>query len=213
MADRIVATAEDLFARHGFQGVSIADVAAGVGISKQNLLYYFPTKEALYRLVLDRVLDEWLERISDFADDDRDPETVIREYISAKLRFSRERPSGSRVFAHEIIAGAPIYAREIRERVVPMLRAQVATLHRWAAEKSIEPIDGFHLMFVIWAATQTYADFSRQMVLVMGKKALSRRDFRVAETLLTRIVLRAVGLPAGAARPPRAATARAPARR
>ena len=194
MDGEIVAAAEEIFAQHGFQGASIADIAARVGISKQNLLYYFPTKEALYKRVLDGVLDEWLERMSTLTDAGADPETALRRYIAAKLQYSRERPAGSRVYANEIISGAPLYGAEIRQRVVPALRAQAETLNRWVAEQRIDPIDSLHLMFVLWAMTQTYADFSRQMELVMGKDALSREDFAVAEELVTRIVLRALGI-------------------
>lgn len=196
MDAEIVAAAEELFAANGFRGVSIAEVAARVGISKQNLLYYFPTKEALYRRVLDGVLDEWLERLRGLGDPTKDPETALREYIFAKLRYSRERPNGSRVFATEIIAGAPLYAKEIRARVVPPLRAHVATLRRWIAEGRVEAIDPIHLMFVVWAATQTYADFAHQMALVMGKPTLAPEDFDAAEETITRVVLGALGLAA-----------------
>jgi TetR/AcrR family transcriptional regulator len=194
MDSEIVAAAEEVFAQHGFQGASIADIAARLGISKQNLQYYFPTKEALYKRVLDGVLDEWLERMSALADADADPETALRSYIAAKLRYSRERPAGSRVYANEIISGAPLYGAEIRRRVVPALRTEAETLNRWVAERRIEPIDPLHLMFVLWAMTQTYADFSRQMELVMGKDALGRDDFVAAEEIVTRVVLSALGI-------------------
>jgi TetR/AcrR family transcriptional regulator len=200
MDGEIVAAAEEIFAQHGFQGASVADIADRVGISKQNLLYYFPSKEALYKRVLDGVLDEWLGRMSALADGGTDPETALRAYIGAKLRYSRERPAGSRVYANEIISGAPLYGPEIRRRVVPALRAQAETLNRWMHERRIEPIDSLHLMFVIWAMTQTYADFARQMELVMGKDALGRGDFAAAEEMVTRLVLRALGI-ASPARP------------
>lgn len=194
LSREILIAAEELFARHGFQGVSMADVAARVGISKQNLFYYFPTKEALYRSVLDGVLDEWLQWMVGLADSTEDPATALRAYVRAKLRYSRERPSGSRVYANEIISGAPFYAREIEARVVPALRAQVATLTRWAEAGQVTLVDPVHLMFVLWAATQTYADFSRQMELVMGKPALDDRDFQAAEELVTHLVLRTLGV-------------------
>ncbi len=49
-------------------------------------------------------------------------------------------------------------------------------------------------MFVLWAATQTYADFAHQMALVMGKAALAPADFEAAEEVITRVVLSALGL-------------------
>ena len=190
----IISAAEELFAQHGFQGTSIAEIAARVGISKQNLLYYFPTKEALYKRVLDGVLDEWLERMSVFTDAGADPEASLRGYISAKLQYSRERPAGGRAAANEIISGGRLYAAEIRARVVQVLRAQAETLQKWVADRRVDPVDPVHLMFVLWAMTQTYADFSRQMELLIGKDALDREDFAAAEELVTRVVLRALGL-------------------
>jgi TetR/AcrR family transcriptional regulator len=89
---------------------------------------------------------------------------------------------------------------------VPALRAQTETLNRWAADRRIEPVDALHLMFVLWAMTQTYADFSRQMELVMGKDALGREDFAAAEELVTRVVLRALGISPLRAVPQRAVT-------
>jgi TetR/AcrR family transcriptional regulator len=190
----IISAAEGLFAQYGFQGTSISDIAARVGISKQNLLYYFPTKVALYKRVLDGVLDEWLERMSSLSDADADPEASLRAYIAAKLQYSRERPAGSRVYANEIISGAPLYAEQIRERVLPALRVETETVKQWASQNRIAPIDPLHLMFLLWAMTQTYADFARQMELLMGKDALSRTDFAAAEELVTRVVLCALGL-------------------
>ncbi|MES2151012.1 MAG: TetR family transcriptional regulator, partial [Pseudomonadota bacterium] len=84
----IVAEAVRVFAESGYEGASIATVADNAGLSKQNLMYYFPTKQALYQRVLDDVLDEWLDRMDHLADPDQDPRDVLRAYIQAKLRFS-----------------------------------------------------------------------------------------------------------------------------
>ena len=59
----ILAEAVRVFAESGYEGASIATVADNAGLSKQNLMYYFPTKQALYERVLVGVLDEWLESL------------------------------------------------------------------------------------------------------------------------------------------------------
>ena len=180
------------FAECGFEGTSIALVAEGVGISKQNLLYYFPNKLALYQHVLDDVLDEWLARMSALDDESMEPEEVLRAYIKAKLRFSRERPWGSRVYAMEVITGARLYGSAIKKRVVPILRKDIAVFEKWIAAGKIAPIDPMHLLFAIWAMTQSYADFSAQMALVLNRKQLARKDFDMAEKLITDMVLATV---------------------
>ena len=191
----IVAEAVRVFAECGYEGASIATVAENAGLSKQNLMYYFPTKQALYERVLDGVLDEWLERMACLADPDQDPRDVLRAYVQAKLRFSREQPWASRVYAMEVISGAQLYGDQIQKRVVPLLRKDIEVFERWIGEGKIGPINATHLLFAIWAMTQSYADFSTQMALVLNRKQLSKKDFDDGEIMITNMVLAAVALP------------------
>ena len=192
----ILGEAVRLFAECGYEGTSIATVAERAGLSKQNLMYYFPTKQALYRRVLDTVLDDWLARMASLADPLGDPGDVLRAYVRAKLKFSREQPLASRVYAVEVLSGAKLYADQIRRRVIPLLRADIAVFERWIAEGKIAPVNATHLMFAVWAMTQSYADFAAQMALVLDRPALQPTDFDDAERLITGMVLAAVGLPA-----------------
>lgn len=182
------------FAECGYEGTSIATVAERAGLSKQNLMYYFPTKQALYQRVLDNVLDDWLARMASLADPGKDPGDVLRAYVRAKLTFSREQPLASRVYAMEVIGGAKLYADQIRRRVIPLLRADIAVFERWIAEGKIAPVNATHLLFAVWAMTQSYADFAAQMTLVLDREQLQPSDFDDAERLITGMVLAAVGL-------------------
>jgi TetR/AcrR family transcriptional regulator len=191
----IVAQAVRVFAECGYEGASIATVADNAGLSKQNLMYYFPTKQALYRRVLDDVLDEWLARMDKLADARQDPRDVLRAYVQAKLHFSREQPWASRVYAMEVISGAQLYGEQIRRRVVPLLRKDIEVFERWIGEGRIAPVNATHLLFAIWAMTQSYADFAAQMALVLNRKQLAREDFDDAEKMITDMVLAAVAMP------------------
>jgi TetR/AcrR family transcriptional regulator len=190
----ILGEAVRLFAECGYEGTSIATVAEHAGLSKQNLMYYFPTKQALYGRVLDDVLDDWLARMASLADADRAPGDVLRAYVRAKLRFSREQPLASRVYAMEIIGGAKLYGEQIRRRVIPLLRADIAVFEGWIAAGKIAPVNATHLLFAIWAMTQSYADFGAQMTLALGREQLAPGDFDDAEQLIVGMVLAAVGL-------------------
>jgi TetR/AcrR family transcriptional regulator len=197
----IVAEAVRVFAECGYEGTSIATVAENAGLSKQNLMYYFPTKQALYQRVLDDVLDEWLDRMDNLADPEQDPRDVLRAYIQAKLRFSREHPWASRVYAMEVISGAQLYGEQIQQRVVPLLRKDIDVFERWISEGKIAAINATHLLFAIWAMTQSYADFSAQMALVLNRKSLTRKDFDDAEKMIIDMVLCAVAIPPTGVRP------------
>jgi len=190
----IVVQAVRVFAERGYEGASVATIAENAGLSKQNLMYYFPTKQALYQRVLDDVLGEWLERMAKLADPEQEPREVLRAYVQAKLRFSREQPLASRVYALEVISGAPLYGSQIRKRVVPLLRKDIEVFERWASEGKIAPVNVTHLLFAIWAMTQSYADSSTQMALVLNHKQLTRKDWDDAEKMIIDMVLAAVGL-------------------
>lgn len=188
----ILTAAKRLFAQRGFGGVSLDHIAREVGASKQNLLYYFPSKEELYRRVLHGVLDVWLSYMDALSQRQDDPEQALREYIAGKLRFSREHPDDSQVYANEVVSGAPIFSAEIAERVIPALQADVTIFNRWAEQGLCRPVDGRHLMILLWASTQVYADWASQISLVLGKKKLGAEDFSAAESLIVDMVLRTV---------------------
>lgn len=195
----IISAAENMFADKGFDGASVTDIADAAGLSKQNLMYYFPTKLALYQRVLDDVLDDWLRSMKVLAHSELPAADALRAYIRAKLEFSRRRPAGSRVYALEVVNGAKNYGRQIKSRVIPVMREDIATLNRWMG--SSQPrLSAEHFMFIIWAATQSYADFSAQMQLIVGRKALSDEFFADAEATLTILALAALGRGSG---PPR----------
>ena len=191
--EAILAEAERQFARFGFEGVSLDSIAAALDLSRQNLLYHWPSKEDLYMAVLNSVMGEWMANMTAIAEAD-DPESAIQTYVAVKLRFSRERPSGNAVFTREIMAGAPRYQDVLKGQVMPLLHADVARFERWADEGLIRRVDFTHLMFLIWSSTQAYADLGPQFSLYMGKPVLDEEDFERARVLLTDVIWRSLSL-------------------
>jgi len=62
-AEHIRSVATQLFARHGYEGVSLQAIAERVGVTKQTLLYHFPSKDVLRKAVLEQVFSHWRERL------------------------------------------------------------------------------------------------------------------------------------------------------
>lgn len=190
----IVAAAVRIFAECGYEGTAVAAIAEAAGLSKQNLMYYFPTKQALYERVLDDVLDDWLARMESLANAEGEPAEVLRAYIRAKLRFSREQPAASRVYAMEVIGGAKIYGEQMKRRVIPLLRRDIEIFETWKTQGRIAAIDATHLLFALWSLTQQYADFSAQMNLVLGRAELTDEDWERAEQLITHMIARTIAV-------------------
>ena len=190
---RILQAAEALFAERGFSGATMAAIAARAGLPKANLHYYFGTKQALYRAVLDAIMALWLEAFGEITAES-DPAEALAGYIRAKIAYSRDRPLASRIFAGEIIRGAPVVEDFLASELRHWVEQKSDVLRRWAEAGRIDPIEPAHLFFLIWAATQTYADFAAQIGAVLGRSPLTDQDFETATQTVTRIVLKGCGI-------------------
>lgn len=165
----ILDAALDVFSVHGFRGSTVDQIAAKAGMSKPNLLYYFRRKQDIYAAVLETTLDEWLAPL-EALDAEGDPIEELRRYISVKLALSAERPEASRLFANEILAGAPAIGGFLANRLKTLVSDKAGIIRRWVGEGRLAPIDPHHLIFMIWATTQHYADFDVQIRAVLGEQ-------------------------------------------
>ncbi len=190
---RILKAAEHVFAETGFGGATMAEIADQAGLPKANLHYYFGTKEELYRAVLDDILTAWLSPISS-VQPDADPAEAFTAYIQAKMEATRSRPQASRVYANEMLHGAPQLQNYLSEDLRRIVAEKALVLDGWIAAGRMAPVDTRHFFFMIWALTQHYADFAVQVRLVLDKTRLDRKDWDHITAEVTRHVLRAAGL-------------------
>lgn len=163
----ILEAALEVFSQRGFHGSTIDQIAEVAGMSKPNLLYYFRTKEAMHRALIDRVLENWLEPLQAF-DADGDPEEEIRSYIRRKLEMAREFPRESRLFANEILQGAPHIAGVLDGPLKELVDEKAEVIRVWIASGKVRDCDPHHMIFSIWSTTQHYADFDVQVKAVLG---------------------------------------------
>ena len=189
--ERILDAAQEVFATYGYQGATIDEVAHRAGISKPNLHYYFKRKRDLYLAVLRRTLEIWLVPLREL-DRTGDPAEEIGNYIAHKVQLSRRFPAASRVFANEIVQGAPFLKGYLQTDLRKVVERKAAVIQHWIDEGKLAPIDPYHLIFLIWAATQHYADFLPQIKAVMNVSRLNQGHFRKVEQSLARIILHGV---------------------
>ena len=167
--EQILEAALDVFSRDGFRGATIDQIAAVAGMSKPNLLYYFRTKEAMHRALIERVLDTWLDPLREF-DAEGNPEAEIRSYIRRKLEMARDFPRESRLFANEVLRGAPLIEDELKGPLKLLVDEKAEVIRSWAKAGKIAKCDPYHLIFSIWSTTQHYADFDVQVRAVLGQE-------------------------------------------
>lgn len=186
--ETILDAALEVFSLHGFRGATLDMIATEAGLSKPNLLYYFPSKEAIHVTLLSQLMETWLDPLRDL-DADGDPIAELRAYVRRKLELSRHYPRQSRLFANEIVQGAPRMQAALASDLKALVDEKSAVIQGWAKAGRIADVDPHHLIFSIWALTQHYADFDVQIRAVLGD---ARDPLAEAEgfldTLFTRLL-------------------------
>ena len=182
----ILEAALDVFSTHGFRGSTIDQIAEAAGMSKPNLLYYFRRKEDVHETLMRRLLDTWLQPLRDL-DDVGDPLTELRGYIRRKLEMARDFPRESRLFANEILQGAPRIRPMLEGDLKNLVDEKVNVIRGWMRAGRIVRTDPYHLIFSIWATTQHYADFDTQVRAVLGSDRGGEGRFEDAARFLEQL--------------------------
>nr|WP_089996149.1 TetR family transcriptional regulator C-terminal domain-containing protein [Cognatiyoonia koreensis] len=183
----ILAAGLEVFSQYGFRGTTLDQIADAAGLSKPNVLYYFASKEAIYTELLTELLRTWLDPLMAM-DADGDPVAEILGYAKLKLRMSRDYPRESRLFANEILQGAPLIGAALRGDLKELVAEKVKIIRAWQVAGKIADIDPHHLIFSIWALTQHYADFDVQVRAVMPESEPFPGADAFIETLYQRLL-------------------------
>ncbi|APX88855.1 TetR family transcriptional regulator [Brevirhabdus pacifica] len=185
----ILDAALGVFSMFGFRGATLDQIASAAGLSKPNLLYYFPSKEAIHIALLSGLMDTWLAPLHAL-DPDGDPQEEILDYVRRKLQMSRDMPRESRLFANEILQGAPRFEGHLATDLRALVDRKAEVIAGWIEAGKIAPVDPHHLIFSIWALTQHYADFDAQVRMVLNRQDDSHFDEAEAflETLYIKLL-------------------------
>ncbi|WP_454887453.1 TetR family transcriptional regulator C-terminal domain-containing protein [Sphingomonas oryzagri] len=184
----ILKSARTVFADHGFSGATMEKIAELADMSQSNLHHYFKTKADLYLSVLERTLGVWIEPLEGL-DPLGDPAAEIMTYVGRKLEMARKDPEASRVFAHEMLDGAPFITARLQTQVREKARRFADIVESWVAAGKMRPVDPYHLIFMIWAMTQHYADFAPQVKAVLGLSRLTKAEFEEADRTICSVLV------------------------
>ncbi len=176
------------FARSGYRGATVDGIAQAAGMSKSNLLYYFGSKQAIYKEVLAHILDVWLAPLRTL-DPDGDPRKELTSYINQKFKISSENPESSKLFANEVMRGGPVMRPVLEGPLKALVDEKCEVVKGWIDTGKLLPVEPVHLIFIIWATTQHYADFEVQIRALTGKGLENESFMKDAAETLSRVVL------------------------
>jgi TetR/AcrR family transcriptional regulator len=189
----ILDAAKKEFVTYGFKGASIKRIAERAGLPRANIHYYFANKEDLYQQLLNQILQVWNARFDTFNEQDN-AGTALSAYIRAKVMYSKTDPDGSRIFASEIIHGAPHLQSYLNSDFKQWVKRKTRVIDCWIMQGQIRPVNPLHLLFLIWSSTQHYADFNVQVTSAMDKPKMDDNDYESVVKSLTSIILTGCGI-------------------
>jgi TetR/AcrR family transcriptional regulator len=192
----VVLAAMKVFSQYGLTGASMDQIAEQAGMSKSNIFYYFSSKEELYTMVLSYVLTEWLVPLKKLSVD-QEPAEALSEYIEIKFQLSKKLPQASKIYALEIMQGAPHLTDILKGPLKKLVWETVAVIEHWIAEGKVKPMEPVHLIFSMWAITQHYADFAVQIQSITGKTLSNKVFFAEAIQNAKQLVFSGVLTPKG----------------
>lgn len=185
---KILKAAVDLFARKGFDGTRIAEIAEASGLPKANVYYYFQTKEAIYSTLIERLLQGW-DKALEHIRADREPVEALGAYIAAKLDYSRRHATESRFFANEILRGGGFLSRAQRRHMQEVTGKRVEVVEDWIRQGKLRTMDARHFFILLWASTQFYADFAEVAAMTLEEPKLRPSDYLAARDTIVNLIL------------------------
>tara|TARA_B100001093_G_scaffold494250_1_gene537472 strand:+ start:2842 stop:3477 length:636 start_codon:yes stop_codon:yes gene_type:complete len=183
----ILEAGERIFAQHGFRGATMQMIADQAGLPKANLHYYFDSKEKLYRCVVEKIFEIWLQAASSFENSD-EPKEALKLYIYEKMQISRRHPYGSKVWANEVMQGAPIIQDFLETQLRSWTDGRIESIQAWIAAGKIRSVEPRWVMYMIWATTQHYADFGHQIETLNADAPLSEAQWQAASETVFEVI-------------------------
>ena len=183
----ILEAGERIFAQHGFRGATMQMIADQASLPKANLHYYFDSKEKLYRCVVEKIFEIWLQAASSFENSD-EPKEALKLYIYEKMQISRRHPYGSKVWANEVMQGAPIIQDFLETQLRSWTDGRIESIQAWIAAGKIRSVEPRWVMYMIWATTQHYADFGHQIETLNADAPLSEAQWEAASETVFEVI-------------------------
>lgn len=152
--NRILTAAEEVFAERGYVGATTREIAERAGIGKRMLFYYFPTKDAVYRAVLERIV-AGLVGIYEYTRGEPGP-VGLHDGIEAITRFAADHLPAMKVLLREIIDDGPYLAELTARYLRPLYEQAGAGVARSMASGDFRASDPVHALASVGGVTLFY---------------------------------------------------------
>ena len=174
--DLIIEEAIACFAERGYDGTSLNDIAAGVGIRRPSLLHHFPSKETLYGSVFEQILSDWLERVGQAVEMDGTGWEKVELVLRAGFALFEDNPDYVRMMRREALDGGVRLGIDLASVLKPLFAAAAEYLDRMMDEGVLKRHDSRHLLITGYGAILTYFSDAPFITDLLDHQALTEAN-------------------------------------
>jgi AcrR family transcriptional regulator len=176
--DQILDEALRCFAEKGYEGTSLNDIAAGVGIRRPSLLHHFPSKELLYGDVFERLLSDWMERLDGAIAVSAVGWDKAELVLRACLDLFAETPDYVRIMRREALDGGVHLGIDLSGVLRPFFDGAVQYLEGQMDEGVFTRLDARHLLITGYGAILTYFSDAPFVDGLIDDNAMNEKNIR-----------------------------------
>ena len=168
LKEKIIDTAEESFAEHGYGNTKMLDVAQKAGVNHALIHYYFSTKEHLYETVVNRLFEKWRDQIRSFDWTSADPETVLRTYITQYFAFHVESENLQKIRTWDRMEQRNLFDMYINKYWFEDLENKADQIKLWQEDGYIRnDLEPKLIMHTIWNSINYFSEFGEAEFQIM----------------------------------------------
>lgn len=192
--ERILLAAEQQFARNGYAGTRVSDIAEAAEVNVALISYYFESKEKLYHGVLQRLFGLWEKHAQENVWNDDDPERMLPAYIRKHLEFKRNNLNMVRIFQWENLINMGIYEHYINKYWEKDVKDKLEVLHRWKRQGKLNAnLNENAVLALIWGMMDRLLLLNSQSLgLFLGEDVDADREEAVFQACADAIIQMAI---------------------
>lgn len=171
LEEKIIAVAKEVFIEKGFDGASMSDIAARVGINRPTLHYYYRTKDKMFQAVFLSIIQSFIPKIQDvFVDDNKPFSEKIKIVVDTYLEVAKNNPYMPMFVMREINRNAKDFIKAVNPVYMDKFLNQIAIYLQSAMDKGDIKQVPLRIVFNTFYGLMSFPFLSKDLIFMESDK-------------------------------------------